>query len=56
MNVIVRYDEVYDRWLVQMPEHPRNVAWSAHETKFAAELAAQEAADDMGYDGVEVRQ
>lgn len=56
MKVIVeecRYDA--GRWFVRMPDMPSNIVWSEHESQHAAAVAAQDDAEAMGYDGVEMR-
>lgn len=43
------------QWIVRLPEAlAQSWCYSAHPTKEAAETAATELAEDMGYDGVEV--
>lgn len=54
-NVIVQKNGG-DEWIVRLPEAlAQSWCFSKHDTKEAAEAAAAEVAEDMGYDGVEVR-
>lgn len=49
-------NEAEQRWIVVAPETVgKGWCYSSHPTKEAAIADAEEMAEDMGYDGVEVR-